>query len=147
MRRVQSMTQTERPHWQGVLGWSFMLLYTMCRGRCQWVFHMAWWQFDSGCPTWVLIKTSLLVSGNLCNLRWRPGSGNCPDSYLLSDLLGGRRFLPGCWSHPLLCLQRRSEPEIAVQSPPRFAWGKCQCSFPDRRHSRTTWRHDHPWKT
>ena len=75
-----------------------------------------------------------------------PGSRNCPDNHLLSDLLGSRRFLPGCWSRLLLHSQGRSEPGIAVQSPPRFAWGKHQCLFLNRRCSQTTWWHDHPWK-
>ena len=118
----------------------------MCQSQYRQVFHMAWWQFSSGCSTWDLVETSPLVSRDLCNLHQRPGSGNCPDSCLLSDLLGGRRFLPGCWSHPLLRLQGRSEPRIAVQSAFRFAWGKCQCSLSDERRSWTTWWHDHPWK-
>ena len=143
---MQSITRTERPHWRGTLGQSFVLLYTIRQGRCRWVFHMAWWQFGSGCPTWVLVKTSPLVSRDPCNLHQRPGSGNCSDSHLLSNLLGGRRFLPGCWSRPLPCLQGRSKPGIAVRSPSRFAWEKRQCPFPDERHSWTTWRHDHPWK-
>ena len=137
----------QRPHWQGVLGRSFVLLYTMCRGQCWWVFCMAWWQFGSRCLTWDLVETSPLVSGDLCNLRRRPGSRNCPDSRLLSDLLGGRMFLPECWSRLLPCSQRRSEPGIAVQSSSRFAWGKRQCPLSDGKRSQTTWWYDHPWKT
>ena len=88
------MTRTRRPYWRDTPGQSSILLYTTCRGQYQQVVHMAWWRSGSGCLTGDPIETLPLVSRDLYNLCWRPGPGSCPDSHPLSDLLGGRRYLP-----------------------------------------------------
>ena len=88
------MTRTERPHWRGVPGLFSTLLCTTCQGHYRLVVHRAWWRSGSGCLTGDLVETSPLVSGDPYNLRRRLGPGSCPDSRPLSDLLGGRRYLP-----------------------------------------------------
>ena len=104
-QKRRSATWTERLHLQGAPGQFSLLLYTTHQGQCQLVVCRAWWQSGFGCLIWDLIKISPLMSRNLYNLCWRPGLGSCPNSRLLSDFLGGRKFLPKRWLHLLPCLQ------------------------------------------
>ena len=146
MWKRQSATQTGRLHLWGALGWSSVLLCTMHRGQCWLVIHKAWWQSSFGCLIWDPVKILLPMSEDLYNLRQRPGLGNCPNSRPPSNFLGGRRFLPTCWSRPLLHLQGRSAAGIVVQSLPRFEWRKCQCLLLDGTCFQTTWWHDLLWR-
>ena len=142
-----STTRTGRLCLRGMPGQSSLLLYTTCRGQCQLVVYRAWWQSGFGCLIWDLVEISPLVSRDPYNLCQRPGLGSCPNSCLLSDFLGSRKFLPKHWLRLLPHLQERSAARIVVQSLPRVGWEKCQCPLLDRIYFRTTWQHDLLWRT
>ena len=146
-QKGRSATQTRKLYLQGVPGQSFLLLCTTRWGRCQLVICRAWWQSDFECLIWDLIEILPLVSGDLYNLHQRPGLRSCPNSRLLSDFLGGRKFLSERWLRLLPCLQGRSAAGIVVQSLPRFRWGKRQCPLLDGTCFQTTWQHDLLWRT